>query len=255
MSARAMWKGIVRLGPLRVPVKLYAAVQDRGIHFHLLHAREHVRLRQRLADPDTDATVEQGEVQRAFEVEKQRFVVLTREELDELEPPPSRDIRIERCLPPEAIPHPWYLRPYWLGPDGDEAAYFALVTALQQTGLSGLARWVMRKKRYVGALSVHGAHLMLITLRHAGEVIPIAELEPPAGRALDAREHEMAEQLIEALAGGFAPEDYRDEHRERVAELIDKKKRGGGIELVGWEPEAPTEDLADALRASLEAVG
>ena len=130
MAARAMWKGVIAAGEQRVPVKLYSAVEDRNIHFRLLHDKDRMPLRQQMINPVTERRVPYEDVHKGYEIERGRYVMFAREELDALEPPPARDIEVLNFVAPEAISHLWYLRPYWLGPDGSEARYFALVEAL-----------------------------------------------------------------------------------------------------------------------------
>src|SRR5688572_29995210 len=138
-----------------------------------------------MVNSDTDEEVPNEEIQKGFEVEPGTFVILNEEELASLEPEPSREIEIEQFVPPEEIAPEYYDRPYYLGPDGDQAAYFALAEALRNQEKEGVARWVMRKQPYVGALRAEGDHLMLCTLRHAEEVLSAKDLPHPAGRAPD----------------------------------------------------------------------
>ena len=184
MGARAIWKAELHLGDETVPVKLYSAVQDRNIHFKLLHEPDQVPLQQRRVNPLTDETVPYEATRRAYEAERDLFVVLDEDELASAEPPPSRAITVTRFVDPALINHQWYERPYYLGPDGHEDDYFALAAALAKQNKEGVARWTMRNKGYVGALRAEGPYLMLIALRSADEIIPAAELEPPSGRQL-----------------------------------------------------------------------
>ena len=254
MGARAIWKARIRFGAIDVPVKLYSAVQDRAVHFRLLDAKRHEPVKQHMVDPDTGKVVESSDIRRAFETEDGELVILDAEELEEVTPEESREIEITRFVPPEEITHQWYDRPYYLGPDEDEDAYFALVQALQKRGVEGVARWVMRKKEYVGALRVEGDYLMLITLRHAGEVVPASALSPPTGRALEEREMAMARQLVAAMEDEFDIAAYHDEYRERVVELMEAKAAGKVVKF----PKAPERNtdvsLADVLAQSVAAV-
>jgi DNA end-binding protein Ku len=261
MAARAMWKGVVRFEEVRLPVKLYAAIQDRAVRFRLLHEEDGVPVKQRMINPVTGRFVEHSQAQRGLEVEPDLFVILRDEELAELEPEASRDIRISRFVPPGAINHQWYDRPYFLGPDGNDREYRAFVEALARRRREGVARWTMRKKAYLGAVQPRegpgGGHLLLMTLRHAGEVISAADLEPPEGRELQPREREMARKFIGALEDEFDPEDYRDEYRDRLMELIERKRRG---EEIAAPPEpmlaaAEPDDLSELLERSLAGVG
>lgn len=251
--ARAIWKGVIRFGGAEVPVKLYAAVRDRSVHFRLLHEDTLTPVKQRMVDPVTGAVVPYDEIRRGYEVEEGVFVVLEEEELEELEPEKSRDIEITRFLDPDLINHQWYDRPYHLGPDGQDAAYFALVEALEKQGTEGVARWTMRNKEYVGALRAEDGHLVLITLRHAGEVISASALAPPKGRKPEARELDMAEQLISALAADFDPSAFADEYRDRVLELVEAKAEGKTVQLRQPERRRAAGDLAASLEASLAA--
>jgi DNA end-binding protein Ku len=251
--ARAMWKATLRLGEVELPVKLYAGVEDRGVHFRLLHAADGVPVRQRMVDPRDGEEVPPDAIRRGVEVEKGRFVVLRPEELAGLEPEPSRTIEVLRVVPPEAIDLSWYVRPYFLGPDGAEPEYFALAAALRDAGRCGVARWVMRGGRHLGVLAARGPHLALVTLRSASEVVAAGELARPEAPAIRAAERSLANQLVAALEGSFDPEELRDEHRERVLAFVEAKARGGRYAVEEAPPPAPTADLASALERSLAA--
>lgn len=256
MAARAIWKGVIVIDRQKLPVKLYSAVQDRTIHFRLLHKTDREPVKQKLVDADTGKEVGEGEVKKAFPVTRTQLVALDREELQELEPEPSRDIEISRFVDPHDIDHRWYERAYFLGPDSDKGDYFAIAEALSKKKKEGVAHWVMRGKRYLGALRAEGPYLMLITLRYADEIVDASSLEAPGGRALDKREVAMAERLVEALAGRFDPADYKDEYRARVMELVETKEKGGSVKIRKFKPRTTEEgSLAGALEASLAGVG
>lgn len=248
MAARAIWKGRIRFGDVEVPVKLYSAVQDRSVHFRLLHAKDMEPVKQQMVNPETGKVVENEDVRRAYQTEDGDLVMLDDDELAELEPDASRDIAITRFVDPEVITHQWYDRPYFLGPDDDDDAYSTLVEALRGQQLEGVARWVMRKKEYVGALRLDGDHLMLMTLRHAGEVVPATALKPPGGRALDQREVKMAAQLVAALEDELDMTEFRDEYRDRVLELVQAKAEGKVVKF----PSAPKKQAEKSLAAMLE---
>jgi DNA end-binding protein Ku len=160
---------------------------------------------------------------------------------------------VSRFLDPSVINHQWYDRPYHLGPDGDDTAYYTLVAALEREAKEGLVRWTMRKKAYIGALRAEEGHLVLITLRHADEVIPASALEPPRGREPDSRELAMAEQLVAALADEFDPAEYRDEYRDRVLELVAAKAEGRTLEFRQPEKKEAEDNLSKSLEASIRA--
>src|SRR5690606_22712598 len=149
---------------------------------------------------------EYEDIQRGYVTPEGRIVSLDPSELDELEPEPSRDIEVLRFVPPDAIEHRWFERPYYLGPDGNADAYFALAAALARVERVGVARWVMRAKEYQGALRLHEGYPMLVTLKHAEEVLPLEEFEPRSEKDLDEKQLKMARQLIQMLADDFEPE-------------------------------------------------
>lgn len=152
MTTRAIWKGSIRLGEDRIPVKLYAAVAEQGVHFRLLHGQDQTPISQDMVHPKTNDIVPAAAIRHGYETGAGRIVILTAEERQGLEPEPSRAIEILRFLPAAAIEHRWYERPYFLGPDGEEEAYGALAEALADTGSEALCRWVMRNKEYFGVL-------------------------------------------------------------------------------------------------------
>jgi DNA end-binding protein Ku len=251
--SRAIWKGVIRVGDLRLPVKLYSAVSEGGVHFRLLHRADQVPIRQHMVDPETGKPVPSAKIRKGFEVEPGVFVVLSDEELARLAPKESRDVRVTRFVDVGTIGHAFYERPYYLGPDrgSDTAAYVAFAEALAHARREGVVHWVMRKKEYVGALHAKDGVLILTSLRFVDEVIPADALEPPSGGKLDAKELALAEQLVSALEADFDPTRFHDEYRERVLELIQRKARGGRIRLRRVRPKPPTRALASALRASL----
>ncbi len=252
MSARAIWKGTLKIKSERVPVKLYSAVEDRSVHFHLLDRDDDTRVKQHMINPNTGREVPREEIVRGLEIEPGTFVKLSEKELESVQPEPSRDITILRFVPPDKIDHQWYSRPYYLGPDEDEVKYFALADALERQDREGVARWVMRNKQYIGALRAQDGYLLLVSLRYAGEVVSARDIPAPTGRAFDHREIKMAEQLVMALEGDFRPSDFHDEYRERVMDLIQAKAHGTKPKLQPIRSKAATSGLLETLAASLK---
>lgn len=248
MAARAMWKAEIRLGSARVPVKLYAAARDNRVHFRLLHADDMAPVRQRMVDPSTGDVVPPDEIQMGLEIDEGVFVVLDEHERSALEPEPSRAITIEQVIDRDRLDVRLFERPYYLGPDGDEDGYFALVEALGER--VAVARWVMRKKRYRGALQAADGYLALSSLRRVEELVAIEAVRPEGERAPDPRELGLAEQLIGALEGPFDATAYRDRYRDRVMELIEAKAEG---EVVPMPEPARRRRRAGSLARDLEA--
>lgn len=252
MAARAIWKGELKLGTTKVPVKLYSGVVDQTVRFHILDDKHLMRVKQRMVDPESGDEVATAEIQKGYEIEPGKFVLVTDEELEELQPEPSREIEIAEFVPPSAISQQWYERPYYLAPEGDVESYFALAEALTNKDREGIAHWVMRNKHYVGALRAENGYLLLVTLRNAEEVISARDLPKPAGRAPSAKELTMAKQLIGMLADEFNPSDYKDEYRERVMEFIARKAKGKAPRLHAVKAKRKTTSLDSVLEKSLQ---
>ena len=197
------------------------------MHFRLLHEKDKQPVSQRMVNPTTGKAVASEDVRRGFEVDDGVFVLLDDEELAELEPEPSRDVAVKHFVEPRAIAPQLYERPVLARPRRRPQRLFRAGRALAAKGDQGIVRWTMRKRRYVGALHSDGDHLMMTTLRFGDEVVLPAELTAPAGPELRAAERKMAEQLVAALEGPFDPEEFHDEFRERVLELVERKAKGG----------------------------
>jgi len=251
MAARSMWNGTIRVGSLALPVKLHAAVEERTIRFHLLHDRDKQRVRQKLVDPEEQREVQDDEIRRGYEIEPGVYVVLDDADLAKLDPEPSKDVEITRFVPISTRHYPWYERPYYLSPDGRAGDYFALHDALAASAREGVARWVMRKRHYVGALRADGGYLMLVAMRHAGEVIDARSLPAPEGPALTAKELKMAEQLVAMLEDDYDPAAFEDEYRKKLGALIEAKSHGKLYRFERPARKRREETLEGALTASL----
>lgn len=251
MASRAIWKGKIVFADHAVPVKMYTAVQDRKIHFRLLHASDLVPIEQRIVRKTDGKPVSKEERRKAVPRDGGKAVILNPEDLEALQPEPSREIGLCRFVPPSAIGDQWYDRPYYLGPDRDTKAYFALVQALERRKVTGVARWVMRKQRYVGALCAIEGYLMMITLRRAEQVLSVSRLEIPASRMPDAKELRLAQNLVESIEDDFEPEAWQDQHRERIHELIRIKASGKTVKLAAPKRKRASGGLAEQLRDSL----
>src|SRR6266545_3944846 len=254
MAARAIWKAELKVDSSKIRVKLYSGMQDKTVRFHLLEEKSKTPVKQHMVDAETGEEVPSEEIQKGFEVEPGTFVILDDEELESLEPKASREIEITRFVSPSEIAPEYYDRPYYLGPDGDQAAYLALAEALQSKEKEGVVHWVMRKQPYVGALRVEDGHLALFTLRNAEEVLFGKDLPKPAGRAPDQKELNMAKQLVELLKGEFEPKDYQDEYRERVIEFVEKKAKGHKPKLHLVKSKKKTTSLDKVLSKSIDSL-
>jgi DNA end-binding protein Ku len=254
MAARAIWKGVIKFGSAELPVKLYSAVQDSAVHFNLLNAGDKKPVKQHMVSSDTGDVIETPLIRKGYIDDNGLAVMIDDEELEKLEPKPSRDIKLSKFAPKGSIDKALYERPYYLGPDGDAPDYYAFAAALENTEREGIAHWVMRKREYIGSVRPHDGFLMLVTLRHADEIIPASALPKPTGPKLDARELKLARQLIATLESDFDPAAYQDEFRKRVQSFVKAKAQGKHVRVTKLKPRAQPKSLASALEASLETV-
>jgi DNA end-binding protein Ku len=258
--ARAIWTGSISFGLLNVPVRLYSAVSRKSVSFRELRAGDSSRIRHRRVAEADGEEVPYEEIVKGYEIAPEQYVVLTREELEALDPQKTKAIEIQDFVDLDEIDPIYFDHPYYLGPDkGAEKAYALLVKAMADSKKVAVARFVLRNRENLAAIRPMGKVLTMATMRFADEVVSPDELDdvmPEAGRKLEKREVEMAGQLIESLSGEFDPEKYRDEYREELLALIERKARGEEIvEAVSEEPK-PTKapDLMAALEESLAAV-
>jgi DNA end-binding protein Ku len=249
--ARAIWKGRLLIGERELAVKMYSAIQDRTVHFRLLDKESLSPVKQRIVRKTDGKEVQKDERRKAYALDPERAVMLAPDELDELEPETSRDIELSRFVPPGLLAEQWYDRPYYLGPDGDEKSYFALVEALEQRKVLGIARWVMRRKRYLGALTALDGYLTMVTLRRAEQVLEAPAVKPAP---VNEKELKLAERLVEEISGDFDPRLWQDEYQERVRKLIEAKARGKKIALRAPGRKQASGGLGEQLRQSLESV-
>jgi DNA end-binding protein Ku len=257
---RSMWSGAISFGLVNVPVKLYSAVSRKTVRFHQLNGKTGHRIAQKRVDSATNEEVQYEDIVKGYELTKERYVVITPEELEALDPEKSRTIDIEDFVDIEDIDPIYYDHPYYLVPDkGAAKAYGLLLQAMQESDKVAVARVVLRSKEQLVAIRpAPGGVLMMETMIFADEVVPTDEIDDlPEANDLKVsdREVKMAQQLIDSLSSDFEPEKYRDEYREKVLELIERKAAG---EEIAVQPEAPepkkVPDLMAALEASLAAV-
>ncbi|GMU20873.1 MAG: non-homologous end joining protein Ku [Phycisphaerae bacterium] len=253
--ARAIWSGSISFGLVNIPVRLFSAVRDHTIHFHMLSKDGTCRLRRKLVCPDTGEEYDFKDTARGFEIAPDQYVIVNDEELESLKPEAGRTIEIQDFVELSEIDPVYYERPYYLLPDeGGEHAYQLLLEALNRSQKVGIAKFVMRSKEYLAALRPTKDVICLETMRFADEVVPAEELAEDLDRGkIKDREVSAAEELVEALVAHFEPDKYRDEYRERVQELIDRKSEGQEIEIPAVQPEEPARlvNLMDALQRSL----
>jgi DNA end-binding protein Ku len=260
--ARAIWSGSISFGLLNVPVKLYSAVSKQTVRFRELREGDGSRVKHKRVAESDGKEVPYEKIVKGYEYAPDQYVVLSRDELSELDPKRTRAIEIQDFVDLDDIDPIYFEQPYFLGPDkGAARAYALLVQAMQESRKVAIARFVLRNKEHLAAIRPMDDVLTLTTMRFHDEVTSPADLdgevfEEEKPKKPEKRELEMAKQLIESLASDFKPDSYRDEYREELLDLLQQKAAGEDVVSAPSEEPEPTKapDLMAALEESLNAV-
>jgi DNA end-binding protein Ku len=250
MAARSLWNGAIRFGLVNVPIKVYGASSSKQIRFRELHVKDAAPLEHRRVCAKEDKEVPFEEVVRGYETSPGRYVVLTKDEIQAPARERGKTIDLEDFVPADEIDPIFYDTPYWLGPQNDaDAAYAVLRDALERTGLVGIGRFALRTREQLVALYPVDGALRISTMRFHDEVIEPDDLDiPQPSKQVTDREARMADALVSSLRTEFDPSEYDDTYRERVLEVVEAKAQGKQIVA----PEATEESADTDLMALLE---
>ena len=255
MAARSMWTGAISFGLVNIPVKLYNAIREERVAFHMLHDQDKSRLQRKMVSAATGKEVHTEHIVKGYEIAKDQYVVVKQEELDSVSPEESRTIDIRTFVDLDDIDPVYYDRPYYLAPAEHAARpYRLLLEAMTKTRKVGIAKFVMRNHEYLAALRPRDGGLVLDTMHFHHEIVPMDNVPGlPVTVKVEERELKVAMQLIESLAGEFKPEQYKDEYRDRVMEMVQRKAQGEEIVTQPATSEKPGRvvDLMAALEESL----
>ena len=251
---RAMWKGAISFGLVTIPVAVYPATEEKSLRFNQLHAEDGGRIRlKRVCEKDGEEVTFEHIV-KGYEVEKDRYVVLTDDDFDQVPVASSRAIDIVRFVDLDEIDPVLFKKSYYLIPDETGAKAYALLReAMSQDGRVGIAKVSFRDKEHLAALRFKDDAFVLETMYWPDEV-----RDADFGGVdvnVDVRDQElaMARQLIDSLASEWHPEEFTDEYREALVRIVEAKLSGEEIEVVEAEPTAKVVDLMEALKASVAA--
>lgn len=249
--ARPIWRGTVSFGMVSIPVALYPVVQEKDVRFHQIHKTCGSRIQLKKWCPVDECIVEPDEIERAYEVSKGKYVVIEDEDLESIPVPTKHTITVSAFVKSEEIDPVYFDKPYYLEPEKTgKKPYALLLKALESKGVAALGKIAIRQKENLTLVRASEGRLVLETLHFPDE---IRQPEAAAVKAdVDDRELKMAESLIDLLADEFHPENYKDEYREAVLDLIEKKAEG---EEIKDQPEQKSEvqviDLMEALKRSI----
>jgi DNA end-binding protein Ku len=252
---RSIWKGAISFGSATVPVKVYAATEQRDVAFHQVHRADGGRVRYRRVCTVDGEEVPYADIAKGYELPGGEMVVLTEEDFAELPLSTSRRIEVLQFVAEEEVDPIYFAKSYYLEPDAQGAKpYVLLRDALEESGRVALVKVALRQRESLATLRVRGGVFVLETMLWPDEIRTpdFAFLEED----IEVRKQElaMATSLIETMEGEFDPAEYKDAYREALRAVIEAKVAGEEVTRPEEAAEeAPAADLLSALRASVEA--
>jgi DNA end-binding protein Ku len=251
---RTMWKGAISFGLVTVPVKLYPATEEKSLKFNQLHDKDHGRIRYQRTCAVCGEEVPFEHIVKGYEYEKGRYIVLEDEDFDAVPVESSRTVDIVQFVELEDIDPVYFMKSYYLIPDETGIkAYTLLRQAMEEDGRVGIAKFSLRDKEHLAALRFKDKVLVLETMFWPDEIRAADFEELDKEVTIRPQEIQMARSLIENLTEEFKPEEFRDEYREALLDVVEKKVAGEEIEVVEAPEPAKVVDLMEALKASVEA--
>jgi DNA end-binding protein Ku len=250
-----MWKGSISFGLVNIPIKMYAATEEKPVRFRSLHKECQTPIKMERTCPHCKKEVPWSDVVKGYEYQDDKFVVMSKEELEKLVPDQGKTIEILDFVDLKEIDPIYFQKTYFLGAqDAKSKAYALLRKSLQDTGKIGIAQITMRSKQTLAVIRVYQDCLLMETIFYPDEVRDVG-LVPDVPQNLDLNEKEvvMANQLIEQLTTTFDPDKYEDDYRLALEEAIEKKIQGEEVVEAKEVKNEKVVDLMDALKASLEA--
>jgi len=257
MAARAVGTGSISFGLVSIPVKMYPATQSTSaISFNMLHQPPcGSRLKQQYICAREEVIVPRDEMVKGYEFAKEQYVVFTPAELKALEERASQTIDITEFVPIDQVDPVYYDKPYFLAPEkGGDKAYVLLRDALQESGKVAITKVVIRTRQHLAAIKPQGKGLMLELMHFPHEILDASNFNAPTASSVSKPEMKMANQLINSMSSKWNPEDYKDEYREALEAMVERKLEGDGKPQPATPRKRPTTnviDLASVLQRSI----
>ena len=250
---KAIWKGSISFALVSIQVKLYTATHKKDISFKLLHKKDNSPIEYKRFCQAENAEVSWDDIERGFQYQKNKFVVVTEDEFEKLPQRASHAINIEGFIEAGEVEPIYYDKAYLLEPEeGSQRSYALFREAMKQTGKAALARFTLKEKEHMAVIRLYNEALLLNTLMYADEIANVGEISLPSAKDLKETELSLAKELVTRFASQFKPQEYKDTYREALMELINAKVEGRKISVPPPKGPAKVVSLMDALRKSLE---
>jgi DNA end-binding protein Ku len=250
--AASVWSGYLTFGLISMPVKLFSGARSSGISFNMLHRDDLSRLKQQYVCLADGKVVERSDIVKGYEYRKDEYVVIEPEEIKKIEPKTAKTMEILEFVKTTDVDPVYFESSYYMMPEEAGRRPYALLTkALEESEYVAIAKITMHNREYTVFLRPHEGGMMLHTMYYAEEVRKVEGFGAPDVELKEA-EVKVAHQLIEALAGDWDPEKYKDTFQENLKQLIEAKLEGGEVAAVEKPKKlAPVVDLMAALKQSL----
>jgi DNA end-binding protein Ku len=249
---RAIWSGSIAFGLVNAPIRLYSAIDEHDLDLHLVHVKDGSRIGYLKVCKAEGEPVPDSEIAKGYE-SNGKIVLLEDEDFEAARGEGTKTIEVLDFVPLEQIDPVYFERTYYVGPEkGAEKVYRLLVEAMEQAGLAALVDFFFRDREQLACLRVRDGVLLLEKMYYADEIRPHEDVRPDRRGKLDKRELDLARSLIERFTGEFDPGRYEDTYRERLLDVVRRKRRGETIEAPAAEEEEAPPDLLAALRESVE---
>lgn len=248
-----MWNGSLTFGLINIPIKVYAASEERTIQFHMLHKKDLSPIHfKRVCEAD-DKEVPYSDIVKGYEYSKGEFVVIDEEEFNKMNLKRTSTMEIQQFADVSEIDIIYFEKPYYLEPDKKAGkAYRLLVEALKRSEKVAIVNYVFHNKEHIGAIFSDKNVLVLMQMRFHAEIRPANDLTIPEEQ-ISQKEIKMALDLVEQLTSPFEAEKHRDLYTDEVLNLIDKKLKGKKLppKTEGAAP-SKVQDLMELLKASMQ---
>lgn len=261
--ARPTWKGHISFGLVHIPVSLYSADQRVDVSFHMMDSRDSARIRYQRVNELTGDEVPWDNIVKGYEYSDGNYIVLSEDDLQQAAPEMTKRIEIEQFVDLSDIGVTLFDKPYVLVPEpGGEKGYALLRDAMQASKRVGIAQVVIRSRSYLAALMPDGDALLLVLLRYQQELRDLSDFKFPSRTKAEfktsKKELDLAVQLVNGMTSKWKPEEYKDEYRDALMKLIERRIKSGET-IEGVEPDEEAEEaqprtvnFMDVLKRSVQ---
>jgi DNA end-binding protein Ku len=247
------WSGHLTFGLISMPVRLFSGARSQGISFNMLHRTDKSRLKQQYVCQADGQVVDRADIVKGYEFRKDEYIIIEPDEIKKIEPQTAKTMEILEFVKASDVDPVYFESSYYMMPEEAGRRPYALLTkALEESEYVAIAKITMHNREYTVFLRPHEGGMMLHTMYYAEEVKKVEGFGSPEGVELKDAEVKVAHQLIEALAGEWDPEKYKDSFQDNLKQLIETKLEGGEVaEVEKPKKLAPVVDLMAALKQSL----